>query len=191
MDRSDLARRLRSRRSQVTEELGQLIHHIEELEASIQVIEGGEIPAPIFPPQNPFRGVPVPRINTETYLLIARQIIGRQSPEHTRTPGAQKAALLQELEQRRREVRRLIASLDRELEQLEAQAVQDRNLVELYPRGRQVIDNRDNLRAELQFYIDLTDALNYTPTRTTPEERVAANQRARTWVENIARRNRH
>jgi predicted ribosome quality control (RQC) complex YloA/Tae2 family protein len=191
MDRSDLARRLRSRRSQVTEELGQLIHHIEELEASIQVIEGGEIPAPIFPPQNPFRGVPVPRINTETYLLIAREIIGRQTPEQTRTPGAQKAALLQELEQRRREVRRLIAPLDRELEQLEAQAAQERNLVELYPRGRQVINDRDNLRAELQFYIDLTDALNYTPTRTTPEERVAANQRARTWVENIARRNRH
>ena len=109
MDRSDLARRLRSRRSQVTQELGQLIHHIEELEASIQVIEEGEIPAPIFLPQNPFRGVPVPRINTETYLLIARQIIGRQNPEQTRTPGAQKAALLQELEQRRREICRLIA----------------------------------------------------------------------------------
>ncbi len=43
MDRVELIRRLRSRRAQVTEELGQLIHHIEELEASIQVIEGGEI----------------------------------------------------------------------------------------------------------------------------------------------------
>jgi hypothetical protein len=190
MDRIELIRRLRSRRTQITEELGQLIHHIEELEASIQVIEGGEITAPQFPPQNPFRGVPVPRINTDTFLLIARQIIGRQSPDQTRTPGAEKAALLEELEQRKRQVRRIIASLDREIEQIEAQAAQDRSLVELYPRGRQVINDRDNLRAELQFYIDLTEALDYTPTRTTPEERAAANQRARTWVENVARRNR-
>lgn len=191
MDRIELIRRLRSRRAQVTEELGQLIHHIEELEASIQVIEGGESNAPLFPPENPFRGVPVTRTNTDTYLLIARQITGRQTPDQTRTPGAEKTALLQELEQRKREVHRIIASLDREIEQIEAQAVQDRSLVESYPRGRQVIDNRDNLRAELQFYIDLIEALNYTPTRTTPEERAAANQRARTWVENIARRNRH
>ena len=191
MDRIELVRRLRSRRAQVTEELGQLIHHIEELEASIQAIEGGEINAPLFPPQNPFRGVPVTQISTDTYLLIARQIIGRQTPDQTRTPGAEKAALLQELEQRKREVRWIIASLDREIEQIEVQAAQDRSLVELYPRGRQVIDDRDNLRAELQFYIDLTEALNYTPTRTTPEERAAANQRARTWVENITRRNRH
>jgi hypothetical protein len=190
MDRSELTRRLRSRRSQVTEELGQLIHHIEELELSIQAIEGGEIPAPIFPPQNPFRGIPVQRINTDTYLLIARQIIGRQTPGQTRTPGAEKAALLQELEQRRREIRRIIASLDREIELLEAQAAQEHSIGELYPRGRQLINDRDNLRAELQFYIDLTEALNYTPTRTTPEERVAANQRARTWIENVARKNR-
>ncbi len=95
------------------------------------------------------------------------------------------------MEQRKREVRRIIASLDREIEQIEAQAAQDRSLVELYPRGPQVINDWDNFRAELQFYIDLTEALNCTPTRTTPEERAAANQRARTWVENIARRNRH
>ena len=191
MDRIELIRRLRSRKTQRTEELSQLIHHIEELEASSQTVEGGEVNAPLFPPQNPFRGVPVARINTDTYLLIARQIIGRQTPDQTRTPGAEKTALLQELEQHKREVHRIIASLDREIEQIEAQAVQDRSLVELYPRGRQVIDDRDNLRAELQFYIDLIEALNYTPTRTTPEERAAANQRARTWVENIARRNRH
>jgi hypothetical protein len=124
MDRAELTRRLRTRRSQLTEELGQYIHHIEELEASIQAIEGGDIPTPLFPPQYPYRGVPVERINTETYLLIARQIIGRQTPGQTRTPGAEKAALLQELEQCRREVRRFIASLDRELEQLEVQAAQ-------------------------------------------------------------------
>jgi hypothetical protein len=88
MDRAELTRRLRTRRSQLTKELGQYIHHIEELEASIQAIEGGEIPTPLFPPQNPFRGVPVQRINTETYLIIARQIIGRQTPEQAMTPGA-------------------------------------------------------------------------------------------------------
>jgi len=145
MDRTELIRRLRTRRAQLTEELGQSIHQIEELEASIQVIEGGEISVPLFPPQNPFRGVPVQRINTDTYIVIARQIIGRQS--QARTPGAEKAALLQELEQRRREVRRIIASLDRELEQIEAQAAQDRNILEHYPRGQRVIEDRDNPRA--------------------------------------------
>jgi hypothetical protein len=190
MDRTELTRRLRTRRSQLTEELGQYIHHMEELEASIQAIEGEEIPTPLFPPQNPFRGVPVQRINTETYLLIARQIIGRQTPEQTRTPGAERGTLLQELEQRRREVRRIIASLDRELEQLEAQAARESRLVELYPRGRQVVNDRDHLRAELQFYIDITEALEYIPNRITPEERAKANRRARNWIENIGwRRN--
>lgn len=74
--------------------------------------------------------------------------------------------LLQELEQRRREVRQIIASLDREAEHLEAQAAQDNNL-ELYPRARQVHDDRDALRAELQFYTDLMEAFNYTPIRIT------------------------
>jgi hypothetical protein len=55
----------------------------------------------------------------ETYLLTARQIIGNQTPDQTRTPGgAEKLALLRELEQRRGEVRRIIASLDREIEEL-------------------------------------------------------------------------
>ena len=186
MDRAELARRLRTRRIQIAEDLGRQIHHIEEIEASLQVLEGGDITAPLFPPQNPFRDVPVRRIDTETYVLIARQIIGRQTPDQVRVPGAQRAALLRELEQRCREVRRLIASLDREIEQIEAQRVQDNNL-ELYPRGRQVIDDRDNLRTELQFYLDLIEALNFTPTRVTPEERTEANIRARTWVENLAR----
>jgi hypothetical protein len=128
----------------------------------------------------------VQRINTDTYIAIARQIIGRQN--QARTPGAEKAALLQELDQRQREVRRIIASLDRELEQIETQAAQDRNILEHFPRGRQAIEDRDNLRAELQFYTDITEALNYTPTRITPEERAEANQRAREWAENNTRR---
>jgi hypothetical protein len=184
MDRAELARRLRTRRIHIAEELGRQIHYIEEIEASLQALEGDDITVPLFPPQNPFRDVPVRRIDAETYVLVARQIIGRQTPDQVRVPGAQKVALLWELEQRCREVRRLIASLDREIEQIEAQRAQDNNLT-LYPRGRQVIDDRDNLRTELQFYLDLIEALNFTPTRVTPEERAEANIRARTWVENL------
>jgi hypothetical protein len=80
--------------------------------------------------------------------------------------------------------------LDREIEQLEAQRVQDNNLA-LYPRGRQVLNDRDNLRTELQFYLDLIEALNYTPKRITPEERAEANLRSRTWVENLGRGRNH
>ncbi len=118
------------------------------------------------------------------YLLIARQIIGKQEPDQTRVPEAQRPALLQELEQRRSEVRRIIAYLDREAKNLEAQGAQDRNL-ELYHRLCQVYADRDTLRAELQFYIDLAEALNYTPTKTTPEERAKANLRARTWADDV------
>ncbi len=79
--------------------------------------------------------------------------------------------------------------MDREAEQLEAQGTQDRNL-ELYHRLRQVYTNRDILRAELQFYLDLREALNHTPTRVTTEERNEANLRARTWIEDVNRRRR-
>jgi hypothetical protein len=183
MDRAELIRRLNLRKAELTQELGQQIHHIEEVEASIQAIEGREITPIQFPPQNPFRGVPVRRIDTDTYLLIARRIIGNQVAGQTRVPGAEKPALLQELEQRRREIRRIIASLDREIEEREA-----RGQVQIpHDNSRQIIKDRDYLRAELQFYIDLTEALNYQPTRTTPDERAEANQRARTWVENIGR----
>ncbi len=173
------------RRTQITEELGRHIHHLEELEASLQAVEGLEITVPLFPPQNPFRDVPVRRIDTETYILIARQIIGRQTGQ-SRIPGAERPALLRELEQCSREVRRIIASLDREIEQIEAQRTQDNNLAS-YPRAREIFNNRDNLRAELQFYADITEALNYTPTRVTQEERAEANQRAWTWIENAVR----
>jgi hypothetical protein len=144
MDRAELTRRLRSRRIELTEELGRHIHHIEELEATLQVIEGREVTTPLSPPQNPFRDVPIRRIDTKTYVSVARQLIGRQTPDQTRTPGAEKPALLRELDQRCRDVRRIIVSLDRELEQIEAQRVTNGNL-DLYPRGRQVINDRDNL----------------------------------------------
>jgi hypothetical protein len=99
MNRAELIKRLNTRKAELTQELGHHIHHIEEIEASIQAIEDREINIPQFPPQNPFRGVPTRRIDTETYLQIARQIIGEQTPEQTRTPGAEKPALLRELEQ--------------------------------------------------------------------------------------------
>ena len=68
------------------------------------------------------------------------------------------------------------------------EAARENRLVELYPRGRQVVNDRDHLRAELQFYIDITEALEYVPNRITPEERAEANRRARNWIENIGRR---
>jgi hypothetical protein len=105
MDRAELVRRLRTRKAQITEELGRHIHHIEELEVAIQTIDGRSTTAPLFPPQNPFRDVPIRRIDTETYIQIARQIMGNQTPDQTRVPGAEKPELLRELELRRREVR--------------------------------------------------------------------------------------
>lgn len=134
---------------------------------TIQAIEGQEIRAPQFSPQNPFRDVPIKRIGMETYLLTARQIIGNQTSDQTRTPGgAEKLALLRELEQCRGEVRRIIASLDREIEELEARE----RIQSDHGNTRQVVKDRDCLRAKLQFYIDITEALNYNPTRATPEE---------------------
>ncbi len=136
---------------------------MEELEALIQAIKGQDISTPLFPPQNPFQDVPIRRIDTSTYIFIARQIIGRQEPDQTRTPGAEKPALMQELGQRCREVQRIIASLDREIEQIEARDAIETSLSQ-YFNTRQVFNDRDNLRTELQFYIDLIEALNYTPT---------------------------
>lgn len=60
------------------------------------------------------------RIDHDTYLLIARQIIGSQVQDQTRVPGAERPALLQELEQWCREVNHIIATLDRKIEELEA-----------------------------------------------------------------------
>ncbi len=100
MDRAELIRRLNLRKAELTRELGQQIHHIEEVEALIQVIEGREITLVHFPPQNPFRDIPVRRIDTDTYLLIARRIIGNQVAGQARVPGAERPASLQELEQR-------------------------------------------------------------------------------------------
>jgi hypothetical protein len=68
--------------------LSQQIYHIIEVGASIHAIEGRDIQVPAFPPQNPFRDVPTRRIDHDTYLLIARQIIGGQTQEQTRIPGA-------------------------------------------------------------------------------------------------------
>ncbi len=166
------------------QELGQAIHHIEEIEASIQAVKGREINVTLFPPQNPFRDVPIRRIDTDTYLLIARHIIGNQSPDQARIPGAEQPALLQELEQCCRGVRRIIAALDRELEEIVAQGHNQEHSA----RARRTLKDRNYLRAELQFYKDLSEALNYIPTRKTPEEQVEANQRARTWIENLNRR---
>jgi hypothetical protein len=72
MDRNELLRRLRARRTQLTQELGQQIHHIEELEVSIRMTKGQDTNIPLFPPQNPSRNVPIRRIDTDTYLFSNR-----------------------------------------------------------------------------------------------------------------------
>jgi hypothetical protein len=90
MDRTELLRRLRSRRAQLSEDLSQQIYHIIEVDASIQAIEGRDIHVPTFPPQNPFRDVPSRRIDHDTYLLIARnrhqnrlEYQGRKDPHYS------------------------------------------------------------------------------------------------------------
>ncbi len=68
MDDNELLSKLRFRRAKLVEELGQQVAHIEELSSVIQRSGGEDQGPPVFPPSNPFQGVPQQRIDTQTYL---------------------------------------------------------------------------------------------------------------------------
>jgi hypothetical protein len=71
----ELINKLKFRKSKLTEELGQQIGHIKELTATINILEGNNPRPNSFPPENPSQSVPIPRIDTETYICIARTLI--------------------------------------------------------------------------------------------------------------------
>jgi hypothetical protein len=96
-----LIEKLQFRWTKLEEELGQQIAHIEEISATIQLLEGRTPRPSVFPPQNPFQGVPVQRIDTETYTRIARTLISQPGSNQgiQRTPGAETPVLILELGQ--------------------------------------------------------------------------------------------
>ncbi len=106
MERGELLARLKQQKQQLEQELTQQIMDIEVISASIQAIEGKEITCPIFPPQNPFEGVPINKIDSGTYINIARQLINNK--DNARIPGVRGQPLVQELNIRIREVGEII-----------------------------------------------------------------------------------
>jgi hypothetical protein len=115
MDKEELIARLGRQRQQLEQRLADQIVQIENIDASIQVIEGKQISQPTFPPQNPFEGVPIPRISSDTYINIARRLIDNR--HNIRVPGVRGEPLVKELNHRIWEVEDIIKRLDDILEQ--------------------------------------------------------------------------
>ncbi len=160
MNREELVNRLRQQRNQLEQELTQHILHIENLNASIQAIEDREINRPSFPPQNPFKGVPIGRIDTSTYLNIARRLIDNKN--NVRVPGIRGEPLVKELNICIGEVESIINRLDNQAEQL----IGTRDVRTI----QQIQDERDKLRIELEFYKDLAEAIQTELRRLSQEE---------------------
>jgi ABC-type phosphate transport system auxiliary subunit len=116
MNRGELLERLWQQRNHLEQELTQRIVHIENIDASIQAIESREINTPTFPLQNPFEGVPIGRIEPNTYLNIARQLVDNR--KNIRTPGVRGEPLIRELNIRIGEIEEIINRLDTQAEQL-------------------------------------------------------------------------
>ncbi len=179
---------MKFRRTKLEEELGQLIGHIEEISTVTHILEGRTPRPSVFPPQNPFQDMPIRRINTETYLRIARTFISQPgNPQgFQRTPGAGAPVLIIELNQRIREVSRLISTRDQEVERLETET---RNITrEIAQHIRDLQSDRDKLAGELQFYKDLKETLENRPVSLSREEIQEQRNRARDWAD--ARRDR-
>jgi hypothetical protein len=181
MENNDILDKLRYRRANLVEHLGQQIAHINELSAAIQLLGGEAIGPSTFSASNPFQGVPQQRIDTQTYLLIARTLISNagNAPGIQRIPGAQAPTLITELTLRIREVNRIIYDIDRDIERLETRP----NNQEISERIRGLLSDRDKLAAEVQFYRDLKEALENRPTRITREELQEQRERARNWAQ--------
>ncbi len=84
---------------------------------------------------------------------------------NTRTPGIRGEPLVRELNIRIRAVEEIINTLDNKVEQLSvARDSQSRQHL------RQVLDERDKLRIELEFYKDLSEAIQTEPKKLSKEE---------------------
>ncbi len=89
--------------------------------------------------------------------------------------------LIIELNQRIREVSRLISTRDQEVERLETET---RNITqEIAQHIRDLQSDRDKLAGELQFYKDLKEALENRPVSLSREEIQEQRNRARDWAD--------
>ncbi len=174
MDKEELLSRLRAQKQHLEQELTQWITHIENIKASIEIVEGREASRPNFPPQNPFEGVPIRRIDSETYLTIARLLVNNKN--NVRTPGVREQPLIRELNIRAGEIERLINRLDNSAEQI----IAGRN-PNISNHLQRIQDDRDRLRIELEFHRDIIEALQTEPKRLTREEIEEEKYRAKEW----------
>lgn len=174
MDKQELLIRLQRQKQQLEQELVDRIVQIENISASIQAISGTNITRPNLPPSNPFEGVPIPRIDPDFYIAIARRLVDNKN--NTRTPGIRGEPLVKELNIRIREVEEIINTLDNRAEQLSiTRDIQSRQHL------RQVVDERDKLRIELEFYKDLSEAIQTEPKKLSKEELEEERYKAKEW----------
>jgi hypothetical protein len=176
MDKGELIERLKQQRRVLEQELTQQIVNIENITASIQALEGTENSRAHFPPQNSFEGVPIRRIDSDTYINIARHLIDNK--KNIRTPGVRGQPLVRELNIRIQEVGELIHRLDNRAEQLIGTS--DPQLARDIQR---IQDDRDKLRIELEFYKDSSEAVQTEPRRLSREELEEEKYKAREWWE--------
>jgi hypothetical protein len=174
MEKGELIARLAQQKQQLEQELTERIVQIENITAAIQAIEGKDITRPNSPPKNPFEGVPVRRINSDTYLNIARRLVDNKN--HARTPGVRGEPLTRELNTRIGKVENIIIGLDNRAEQL----ISTRDTGSLRHLG-QLQDDSDKLRIELEFYKDLSEAIQVEPRRLTREELEEERYKAKDW----------
>jgi hypothetical protein len=174
MNREELLARLQTQKQHLEQELIDRIVQIENINASIQIIEGKEPTQPNYPPQNPFQGVPIPRIAPETYITIARRLIDNRN--NVRTPGIRGEPLVRELNSRIREVEELINRLDYSVEQLVG--TQDTQTAR---KIKHIQDDRDKLCIELEFYKDLSEGIQIEPRKLTKEELEEERYQAKDW----------
>lgn len=174
MDKETLIARLKRQRQLLEQELTERIVNIENITASIQSLEGRDIFQTSYPPHNPFEGVPVGRISTETYLTIARRLVNNK--DKARVPGVPAKVLIKELNTRVGEAESIINSLDNEAERISGRGDPDsrRHL-------RQLFEDRDKLRIEVEFYKDIIEALQTEPKKNTKEEVDEARLKAKDW----------
>jgi hypothetical protein len=177
----EIVSKLKFRRSRLEEEVGQHIAHIEELSVTIYKLEHRAPRANTFPPQNPFQDVPTRRIDTKTYIRLARTFITQPGSTQgiQRIPGAETPALIIELGQRIREVNRIISAADQEAERLAPRA----RTHKVAQRIQELQTDREKLAGELQFYKDLKEALENRRVRPSQEEIQEQRNRARDWAD--------
>jgi hypothetical protein len=115
-------------------------------------LEGQETSHSKFPPQNPFEGVPIERITTETYLTIRGLL--EDNKNNMQTPGVGNKLLVKELNSCISEVERIINSFDNDADHLNER--QDPHTLGYLC---QILEDSERLQIELEFYKDIVKAI--------------------------------